>query len=95
LRKSYRPGFQYKKTGVMLTELIPGDQVQMSLFEERDDQHNHLQAVVDQLNKKLGQNTVRYASMGMRQTWRMRQQRKSPCYTTQWDELLVVGDKCR
>ena len=90
LRKIYRPGFQYKKTGVMLTELIPGDQVQMSLFEDGNDQR-HLQSVVDSLNRKLGQNTVRYASMGMDQTWTMRQQRKSPCYTTQWDELLVVG----
>ena len=74
----------------MLTELIPGDRVQMSLFEECGDGQQHLQTVVDQLNRKLGQNTVRYASMGMRQTWRMRQQRKSPCYTTAWDELLVV-----
>ena len=32
LRKVYRPGFQYKKTGVMLTELIPGDRAQRSQF---------------------------------------------------------------
>jgi len=91
LRKIYRPGFQYKKTGVMLTELIPDNSVQMSLFEEGDGQQDHLQSVVDQLNRKLGQNTVRYASMGMQQTWKMRQERKSPCYTTHWDELLAVG----
>ena len=92
LRKVYRPGFQYKKTGVMVTELTQEDSVQMSLLEEGgEDQQKHLQAVVDQLNKRLGQNTVRYASMGMRQTWKMRQERKSPCYTTRWDELLVVG----
>jgi DNA polymerase V len=91
LRRIYRPGFQYKKTGVMLTDLIPGDRVQMSLFEEGDGQQSHLQSVVDQLNRKLGQNTIRYASMGMEQTWKMRQLRKSHCYTTHWDELLVVG----
>ncbi len=91
LRKIYRPGFQYKKTGVMLMELVSGESVQMSLFREGDDEQTHLQTVVDSLNRKLGQNTVRYASMGLNQTWKMRQQRKSPCYTTQWDELLVVG----
>ena len=91
LRKIYWPGFQYKKTGVILTELTPGNQVQMSLFEVGDGQQNQLQTVVDQLNRKLGQNTVRYASMGMRQTWKMRQQKKTPCYTTHWDELLVVS----
>jgi len=92
LSKIYRQGFEYKKTGVMVTELIPEDSVQGSLFDEgSEDQQKHLQSVVDQLNQKLGQNTVRYASMGMRQTWKMRQERKSKCYTTKWDELLVVG----
>ena len=82
---------QYFQNGFVFQELVPGDSVQMSLFEEGYGQQNHLQTVVDQLNRKLGQNTVRYASMGMQQPWKMRQQRKSPCYTTQWDELLVVG----
>ena len=75
----------------MASDQIPGDRVQMSLFEVGDDQQNQIQTVVDQLNRKLGQNTVRYASMGMDQTWKMRQQRKSPSYTAHWDELLVVG----
>jgi hypothetical protein len=54
----------------MLTELILEDSVQMSLFEVSDDQQNQLQTVVDSLNRKLGQNAVRYASMGMQQPWR-------------------------
>jgi len=92
LRKIFRPGFQYKKTGVMVTGLVLKDAVQMSLFEERDQaQQTQLQSVVDKLNKKLGQNTVRYASMGMDQTWKMRQLRKSQCFTTHWDDLLLVS----
>jgi transposase-like protein len=34
---------------------------------------------------------VRYGSMGVHQAWKMRQERKSRCYTTRWNELLVVG----
>jgi len=92
LCKIFRPGFQYKKTGVMVTGLLSKDAVQMSLFEDRDErQRTHLQSVVDRLNKKLGQNTVRYASMGMDQTWKMRQLRISKRFTTHWDDLLVVN----
>ncbi len=32
LRRVYRPGFQYKKTGVLLLDLVPADSVQGSLF---------------------------------------------------------------
>jgi len=28
--------------------------------------------------------------MGMDQTWKMRQLRKSQCFTTHWDDLLLV-----
>ena len=92
LRKIYRQGFQYKKTGAFVTELVDEDTVQMSLFENQDDRHRiALQAAVDMLNKRLGRNVVRYGSMGVDQAWGMRQERKSRCYTTRWDELLSVG----
>ena len=91
LRGVYRPGYQYKKTGVMLTDLVPETAVQRSLFEVGDRNHmKALQAAVDTLNARLGRNTVRYGAMGVAQTWRMRQERKSRCFTTRWDELLEV-----
>lgn len=91
MRKIYRTGFQYKKTGVLVTELVPEEAVQLPLFEDRDDRHRKaLQSVVDQINRRLGKNTVRYGSMGSRQMWQMRQEHKSRRYTTRWDELLVA-----
>ncbi|MEI8341630.1 MAG: hypothetical protein WCH43_08870, partial [Verrucomicrobiota bacterium] len=48
LRKIYRPGYQYKKTGVMVTELVDEGSVQMSLFEDGNLHHmKALQAAVD------------------------------------------------
>jgi DNA polymerase V len=91
LRKIYRPGYQYKKTGVLVTELVGEDSVQLSLFERNDEhQRNALQKCVDALNKRLGTNMVRYGSMGVQEPWRMRQERKSKRFTTQWEELLVA-----
>ena len=50
-----------------------------------------LQKSVDVLNKRLGRNVVRFGSMGVDEAWKMRQERKSRCFTTRWDDLLVVA----
>jgi DNA polymerase V len=38
----------------------------------------------------MGSGTLRLASEGFRQTWKMKQGNKSPSYTTNWDELVYV-----
>jgi len=92
LRKIYRPGFKYKKTGAFVTNLVDEESVQMTLFENQDQKHRMaLQKAVDVLNKRLGRNVVRYGSMGVDEAWGMRQERKSKCYTTRWNELLVAS----
>ena len=92
LRKIYRAGFKYKKTGAFVTELVDEGTVQMSLFEHQNQKHRlALQMAVDALNKRLGRNVVRYGSMGVQEAWRMRQLRKSRRFTTCWNELLSVG----
>jgi len=47
---------------------------------------------VDRINIKWGSNTIKYASSGLEQSWRMKRAKLSPRYTTNWDEMLVV--KC-
>ena len=92
LRSIYRVGYQYKKTGLFVTAMSPEGAVQLSLFEDRVDKPagRPLAAIVDQLNRKLGANTIRYASMGTRDTWAMRQNRRSRKFTTRWSELPVA-----
>ncbi len=92
LRKIHRPGLRYKKTGVIVTGLVSGHGVQRSLFEEPTTYpRKTLDAVVDQLNRRFGTNTVRYAAMGTEQPWGMRQQLKSRGFTTRWSELPLVN----
>ena len=47
-------------------------------------------SVLDRLNRDLGRGTVAYAAEGLRKAWRMKQEHRSPAYTTRWDELPVV-----
>lgn len=46
--------------------------------------------VVDKVNREYGRGTLRLASEGVQQGWAMRQEKRSPRWTTCWDELPVV-----
>ncbi len=70
--------------------------MQLDLLSTAVDVHNErLMEVIDLLNSRYGSGTIRFASEGMRQEWKMRSDLRSPRYTTRWDELLVVKAKLR
>lgn len=87
----YRDGHRFNKAGVVLTSLVPSDQVQTSLFETTDHESNRrLMEALDSINTRLGAGTLHYAASGLNPSWRTRFQRRSPRYTTRWNELLAV-----
>ncbi len=45
---------------------------------------------MDQINRKMGTDKVRIGSMGTKPRWGMKQEHKSPSYTTKWSELPVA-----
>ena len=93
LREIYRPGHQYKKTGIFVTDLIAEADLQPDLFDaapETAGRVRELDQIVDGLNRKLGRNAIRYGSMGVKSRWAMRQERRSRKFTTRWDELPVA-----
>jgi DNA polymerase V len=87
----FREGFRYKKAGVLLTELVPAQQIQLSLFDTKDRERSaRLMATMDHINTQWGAGTIRYAAVGFRNRWKMRSARRSPRYTTRWEELAEV-----
>ena len=46
---------------------------------------------MDKINRKMGQDIVRYAALGYKKKWQLKQQRLSPCYTTRWSDLLTIN----
>jgi DNA polymerase V len=87
----YREGYRYKKAGVILTALVPAHQVQTHLFDQHDRERSQkLMAAIDAINTEWGSGTIRYAAVGLRPGWMMRCARRSPRYTTRWNELVVV-----
>ena len=92
LEKLYRPGYRYKKTGVMLSEITAEDHVTGDLFEHPRDteRKRRLVTAVDRLNSRLGEGRVFYAAEGIEKQWGMRRAFLSPRYTTRWSDLPVV-----
>ncbi len=94
LRRLYRPGYAYRKVGVLVADLGAEAAVQLTLADPapaEEARRQTLMRTVDRLNQTLGRGTVRLGSAGPAvPAWRMRQAHLSPGYTTRWDSLLTV-----
>lgn len=95
IRQIYKPGFQLIKAGVMLLDLMPDtlQQGELDLNETTLKDTSRLMAALDGLNGRFGKGTVHVASSGLddrRRVWGMRQERRTPQYTTNWDEVPVA-----
>ncbi len=90
LKKIFKSGFQYKKAGVCLMELVDKDQVQYSLFIRPSPKHENLMQTIDHLNKKYGKRAVSYAAVGQKALTLTSREHLSSRYTTSWDELAKV-----
>jgi len=98
LRHIYRPQHAYKKAGVMLHHLLKRSHVQPHLFDLRDPARAHrLLLVLDRINHDHGRGTIRIGAAapfelmpGRTVAWKGRCERRSPRYTTRWEELPVA-----
>jgi len=87
----FSPGREYKKGGVILSDLVRADEVQGHLFYEMDrDRSRRLMRGIDRVNSRLGAETVKFAAAGVNPKWKVKACRRSRRYTTRWDELAVV-----
>ena len=92
LKEIYRSGFHYKKSGVVLMGLQSKGSIQATLFDDIDKQtkSDNMMRTLDAINKKMGKGSVTLAASGLKHRWAMRNERRSPNYTTDWSELLTV-----
>ncbi len=95
LKRIYKPGYAYKKAGVMLGSLCPENLVPVDLFTGFDEPETQrartLMATLDEINTKMGRGTVRSAGEGIQKAWAMRSGNKSNAFTTDWEQLPVVN----
>ncbi len=90
LRKIFKPGYHYKKAGVIVMDLCPQSQGQYKLFDNGDPRHLPLMEALDKVNASFGQQKIRLASQAHGRVWRMRQENLSPGYTTKLSDIITV-----
>lgn len=92
LKQIYKPNYNYAKAGVMLSEIVPIEGVQTDLFSQIQvsPKSSILMSTMDNINRKMGKESIKLASEGFKRPWKMKQGNKSPCYTTNWVDIIKV-----
>ena len=91
LEKAFREGIEYRKAGVILSRLVPVEKLTVRMFDdEKYKRWRNLMKAIDRINQKFGKDTLRFAGVKTEGKWKTKATWKSPGYTTNWQELLVV-----
>jgi DNA polymerase V len=92
INKIFRPGIRYSKVSISLMDICLDNTVVGDLFNAPDSSRSvALMDTIDMLNAKYGKKTIKFASEGINQHWKMKQNYKTPAYTTKWGELPKVS----
>jgi DNA polymerase V len=97
LEHLYRPGYEYKKAGVVVSGIVAASEPQqttLSLFDtdelpEKEWRSGALMEALDGVNSRYGSGTLRIAS-DTTANWKQRQEKLSPRYTTRWNDIIEV-----
>lgn len=90
-KELYRPGHAFLKTGVGLLDIVDRRHHQFDLLTPGQSARNDaLMNTLDRINTRMGRGTLFLAGQGTRRPWAMRQQFRSPRYTTRWEEVPSV-----
>lgn len=92
LGQIYRPGFKYKKAGVLLFNLIRAERLTARLFGQANfEQAQRVMRAMDEINRRLGKDTIRLGAVNPSARWQTRALRRSRRYTTCLNEVLRVS----
>lgn len=91
LKNIYKEGYQYKKAGVIVMNIVPQSCVQQNLFDERDRiKHEKVLEVLDAVHKKYGTRMLKVAAQGTGKKWALKSEYLSKQYTTNPDDFIEI-----
>lgn len=99
MRYMYVPGFRFIKAGVILVDLQPASLLQRELDLEPEEtlevprDRSRLMVAMDAINGRYGKGTVHPAATGKagpQRVWGMKQERRTPQYTTRLEDVPMV-----
>ncbi|MCC7245247.1 MAG: Y-family DNA polymerase [Saprospiraceae bacterium] len=93
LKAIWRDGYAWKKAGVMVSGIVPENEIQLTLDHspKQTEKHKRLMLTLDSLRGRYGHHAVSVATQGVSNAWKLRQERLSPRFTTNWNDLLEAS----
>ena len=99
LESIYVPGIMYKRSGVMVGDIVPSNPLQLDLFDtnKKRKERNDLMRVLDSVNQRYGVKTlhlavedtpISYGAFGG--GWHVKCEHRSPNYLTDINEILTI-----
>lgn len=90
LKSLYKEGFGYKKAGVILSDIVKKESVQLNLFDEKNyEKSAKLMKAIDAVNRIQGRNSLFLAAQNSG-VLEMHREHLSKRFTTNWNEILIV-----
>lgn len=89
LKSIYKEGIYYKKAGVIVSGIRPAECQQFKLFGGESSKHVDLMKSIDSINRKTG-GMVKFGQNDLSRRHKMRQEKLSKRYTTNWNEILEI-----
>lgn len=96
LRRIFKPGLNYKKTGILLANLVPRNSFQPDLFVPQGkslEKQEAVMKVMEAANQRHGRRILKFAAEGVledEELWKAKQLQSTHRYTTRWEELLTI-----
>lgn len=91
LSKIFKPGYFYKKAGVIVQDFTDENISQLTIFEKSDERHPPLMAAIDKINATFGQQKIKIATQDTKRVWKMKQEKLSPNYTTKLSDIITIN----
>jgi len=91
LKLIFKKGYYYKKAGVIVQDFTSSKIQQPNLFENSNERHIPLMNVIDKMNNLYGQHKIRLASQDIKRVWKMKQEKLSPKYTTNLNDIIIIN----
>lgn len=94
LKLIWKPGFEYKKAGVVVFDIVNRDERQLTLFETdsaKKEKQDVISQVMDNVNVSSGQNVLRVATQRPgHYADGIRREHASRLFSTDWDSIIEI-----
>lgn len=91
LNDIFAKGYKFKKIGVVVTGLVNEKNIQYNLFDTKNhEKEKKLMKVIDKFNTSFNKNIINIGYSNSGEKWRLRQEKLSQSYTTNWNEILEI-----